>query len=180
MKTTMKMLIAGLSFSAYVIFTSFVSLAPKKAPVCGVYDVQLVSTQSAGASFEWVWSVTNPNPGSGTDCSTLQNLSHWSLILPACISQGNIVSAAYSLDGVSWINLPAVIAVDPSNSCYTGAVLKFDYGTSGSAPTYYKLTVTDNYSAGFVTATFKSGSKTGCHTYGDLVIGPNCGSGSDR
>ena len=179
MKNSMKMLIAGISFSAYVVFTSFVSLAPKKAPVCGTYAVDLISNQSAGANYEWVWSVTNPNPGNGSNC-TLQNLSHWSLIPSACLSQANIVSAAYSLDGVSWIDLPAVLAVDPSNPCYTGQVLKFDYGTAASAPTYYKLVVSENFAAGFVGSTFKSGSKTGCHTYGDLVIGPNCGSGQDR
>jgi hypothetical protein len=174
MKNSMKMLFAGISFSAYLVFTSFVSLAPKKAPVCGSYAVQLVSVQPVGTNFEWVWSVTNPAPGNGSNC-TLQNLSHWSLIPNACLTQANIVSAAYSLDGVSWIDLPAVLAVDPSNPCYTGQVLKFDYGTNGSASTYYKLTVSDNYNTGFIGSTFKSGSKTGCHTYGDLVIGPTCG-----
>ena len=120
-----------------------------------------------------------PTRGNGSNC-TQQNLSHWSLIPNTCLTQANIVSAAYSLDGLSWIDLPAVIAVDPSNPCYTGQVLKFDYGTSGSAPTYYKLTVSDNFSTGFVGSTFKSGSKTGCHTYGNLVMGPTAEADEDR
>jgi hypothetical protein len=129
--------------------------------------------QPFGLDNEWIWTVTNPNPGNGLNC-TLQNLSHWNLILPSCITNANIVSAAYSLDGNSWISLPAQIAVDPSSTCYAGLVLKFDFGTNGSAPTYYKLVTTGGVTLGLLTAVFKSGSRTGCHTYGEYVEGPVC------
>ena len=173
MKNPMKIMIATLSIFAYTAFTSFVSLDTKSTFDCGTYTTQLISTQAVGLDNEWIWTVTNPNPGNGTEC-TLQNLSHWNLILPDCVTNANIVSAAYSTDGVSWISLPAQIAVDPSSTCYSGLVLKFDYGTSGSAPTYYKLVTTGGVTPGPIAAVFKSGSRTGCHTYADFAVGPTC------
>ena len=173
MKNPTKILVTVLSIIAYTSFTSFVPLSTKTTFDCGTYTTQLISTQSAGLNTEWIWTVTNPNPGNGLNC-TIQNLSHWNLILPSCVTNENIVSAAYSLDGNSWISLPAQIATDPSSTCYSGLVLKFDYGTTGSAPTYYKLVTTGGVVPGPIAAVFKSGSKTGCHTYADYVVGPVC------
>jgi len=173
MKNPMKILVAALSIVAYTTFTSFVSLDTKSTADCGTYNTQLISTQAIDLNTEWIWTVTNPNPGNGTLC-TLQNLSHWNLILPSCVTNANIVSAAYSLDGNSWISLPAQIAVDPSSTCYGGLVLKFDQGTNGNAPTYYKLVTTGGVVPGPVAAVFKSGSRTGCHTYADYAVGPVC------
>ena len=173
MKNHTKLLVVGISIIFFTAFTSFVSLNTKSAQDCGTYTTNLISMQPFGLDNEWIWTVTNPNPGNGLNC-TLQNLSHWNLILPSCITNANIVSAAYSLDGNSWISLPAQIAVDPSSTCYAGLVLKFDFGTNGSAPTYYKLVTTGGVTLGLLTAVFKSGSRTGCHTYGEYVEGPVC------
>ena len=176
MKNSMKILVTAISVIAYLTFTSFISLKTKSAPLCGTYTTQLISNQAVGLNTEWIWTVTNPNPGNGTNC-TLQNLSHWNLVLPDCVTNEHIVSAAYSTDGNSWINLPAQIAVDPSSTCYSGLVLKFDYGTNGSAPTYYKLVTSGGVVPGPVAAVFKSGSRTGCHTYADYAVGPVCEDG---
>ena len=54
---------------------------------------------------------------------------------------------------------------------YLGAVLKFDHGTSGTAPTYYKLVVNRDLPIGYSTTNFKSGQRTGCYNGTVLGIG---------
>lgn len=176
MKFTMKLAVAIIALIGYIGFTSFVSNSARKTLSEG-YTVTLQSnSQDPEGNYEWVWAVTNPNPGNGTN-GTLQDLSHWALILPSCVGQSNIRATAYSTDGISWQPLNASIGVDPSQNCYTGPVLKFDVGTSGSSTTYYKLTVDSYYNSGFVTGVFKSGKRTGCYTSADLIIGPSCDGG---
>jgi hypothetical protein len=146
------------------------TVKPTKHFYSGEYNAQLVSTQGTGANYEWVWTVTNPNPGNGTN-GTLQNLSHWSLAISDRITLNDIVEVAYSTDGQTWISLPVSLAIDKSQECYLGTVLKFDYGTSGGAPTWYKLVVNKDFPTGYSTANFKSGSKTGCYNSDVMGIG---------
>jgi hypothetical protein len=47
----------------------------------------------------------------------------------------------------------------------TTPVLKFDFGTNGSAKSYYKLVVNMDYPAGPSPAYYKSGNNTGCCTF---------------
>jgi hypothetical protein len=155
----MKMLIIGLSL---LVTTSFVNHPKPTNKLVDGYDVQLVSTTFVNNNFEWVWKVTNLNPGNGRD-GTLQDMSHWSLILSSCVAQANIVGAAYSADGLSWSSLPAILAVDPSQSCYTQPVLKFNQGLNDIEPTYYKLIVNKAFSTGYAPAVFKSGKSLPCY-----------------
>ncbi len=155
----MKTLIICLSF----ILASSFDHKPQKIKTDIFYDVDLMSTTQVGNTYEWIWRVTNPYPGSGRDGTTLQDLSHWSLILGSCVTQSDIVGAAYSTDGMTWHTLAATLAVDPSQTCYTQPVMKFNFGLNDVAPTYYKLIVNRYFAAGFSPAVFKSGRYTGCY-----------------
>jgi hypothetical protein len=166
----MKTLLISFCFFLASSFTHY----PAHKTFFNAYDVQLVSNNGAGSNYEWIWKVTNPDPGNGLN-GTLQDLSHWSLILPECITQSNIVSAAYSHDGLMWTPLSSSIGVDPSQGCYTAAVLKFDVGFSGTTTMYYKLVVNQPYIAGVTTAVFKSGKRTGC--YVGMIEGITCDPG---
>ena len=152
----------------YFGMTSFKPVTKSSALFDNEYDAQFISTQQTGANYEWVWSVANPNYGNGTN-GTMQNLSHWSLAISDMITINDIVSVAYSLDGINWTSLPVSFAIDKSQECYLGTVLKFDYGTSGTAPTYYKLVVNRDLPTGYSTTNFKSGQRTGC--YNGTVMG---------
>jgi hypothetical protein len=162
----------------YVGMTSFTSVPPKKkAAFDATYDAEYISTVQVGNNYEWTWSVTNPYPGSGTDGTTLQNLSHWSMAISDLVTINDIVGVQYSLDGINWMDLPVSLAIDKSQECYLGSVLKFNYGTTGSAPTYYKLTVNKYFTSGSTLANFKSGAKTGCYNGTVTSIGvPDDGS----
>ena len=157
----MKMLITCF---VLVMATSFTNLSAQTTEPMPVYNVALISNTPVGTDYEWVWSVSNPNPGNGKEgTGTLQDLSHWGLAISGAVQQSNIVSAAYSFDGIVWYTTGATIAVDPSQSCYTAPVLKFNVGTTGSEIMYYKLVVNQSYNTGFVPAVFKSGKNTGCY-----------------
>ena len=141
------------------------------------YDAALIEVSQQGVNeYAWTWTVTNPSPGTGSD-GTLQNLSHWSMAVGDVIQLSNIVSVSYSLDGIGWSELPVSLAIDKSQDCYTGTVLKFDYGTFGSEPTYYKLVVNAPFSQTVVTANFKSGKVTGCYNGYVASLGVPGGSG---
>jgi hypothetical protein len=114
-----------------------------------------------GGNWEWIWSVQNPNPGNGGG-GTVQNLSHWGMQFGSCIVWSSVLSAAYSGDGITWTAFTPLYQVDPSQSCMTSPVLKFDFGTIGSAKSYYKLVVSQDYSVGVVPGYYKSGANTGC------------------
>jgi hypothetical protein len=128
------------------------------------YIISLESVTEVNGTWEWVWSVQNPNPGNGTN-GTVQNLSHWGMQFGACFDWASVVSAAYSGDGSNWTSFTPSYSVDPSQGCLTTPILKFDYGTTGSQRSYYKLVVSHLYVSGASIGYFKSGNNTGCCTF---------------
>lgn len=124
------------------------------------YTITLESRTLAGGNWVWIWSVQNPNPGNGTN-GTVQDLSHWGM-LASCLDFGDIISAAYSRDGIKWTNFSPVFQVDPSQNCLAHPVLKFDFGTTGPAKSYYRLILNREYSVGSTPGYYKSGKRTNC------------------
>ncbi len=127
------------------------------------YSVVLESKINNGnGTYTWTWSVQNPNPGTGLN-GTVQDLSHWGITLGTCATMADVVSGAYSADGISWTSFVPVLQEDKSQSCSTTPFLKFDFGTSGTAKSYFRLTITKNLETdNSVTALYKSGRNTGC------------------
>ena len=136
----------------------------------GPYKVILESvTNNGNGTFTWVWSVQNPNPGNGSN-GTIQDLSHWNITLGSCVTFDNIVSGATSSNGTEWTSFTPTFQPDPSltnSGCdVTANVVKFNVGTSGSAKSYYSLTIDiDVLVDPAVTAYYKSGASTGCGTF---------------
>src|SRR6185503_12012890 len=114
---------------------SLSSFKPGKKSTATSYTITLVGIERVGANDVWTWTLTNTNPGNGSD-GTLQNVSHWDL--PLCpAAEAALVSAEYSFDGVNWISVPIEMQRDPSiRVCTKEDVLKFNAGTTGSTPTY--------------------------------------------
>ncbi len=112
----------------------------------------------------FTWTITNTNPGNGS-AGTAKDLSHWDLQLCQRAAE-NILSVSNSLG----VQVPANYQVDPSLSCNTSPLLKFDYGTSGSTATTYVAIFGGNFSVGTMTAYFKAG--TNCCT--NTVPGVSC------
>lgn len=137
---------------------------------CGAYTIALETITQVGSNYEWVWTVTNNNPGNGNN-NTYQDGSHWGMQFGSCFNWSSVVGAAYSPNGTSWTSFTPSYSVDPSQDCLTTAVLKFDYGTSGSAPSYYKLIVNASYEIGSQFGYYKSGQRTGCCTFNFYGIG---------
>lgn len=125
------------------------------------YIITLESRTPVNGNWEWIWSVQNPNPGNGGG-GTVQNLSHWGMQFGSCFDWTSVVSAAYSGDGTTWTDFTPLYQVDPSQSCVTTPVLKFDFGTTGSTKSYYKLVVSQDYPVGVTPGYYKSGANTGC------------------
>lgn len=97
-----------------------------------------------------IWSVTNTNPGNGSN-GTSQNMSHWDWTLPTCIEFSKLLNAYYtstwSPDFTNWTSFTPTNVVDPSQSCNTANVVKFNFGTSGSSTSYYAIVLDGtNYS----------------------------------
>jgi hypothetical protein len=134
------------------------------------YVVTLESHSQVGSTWEWVWSVQNSNPGNGNG-GTIQDLSHWGMQFGPCNVMSSVVGAAYSSNGVTWTNFTPVYEVDPNQGCMTTPVLKFDYGTTGSAKSYYKLIVNNDFEEAASNGYYKSGVKTGCCTFTFQGIG---------
>lgn len=134
------------------------------------YTVLLESRTLVNGAWEWVWSVQNPNPGNGSN-GTVQNLSHWGMQLGACVSWASVVGAANSADGVTWTSFTPVYQSDPSQSCMTTPTLKFDFGTSGSSKSYYKLVLNADYQVVAAPAYYKSGANTGFCTFSFAGVG---------
>jgi hypothetical protein len=150
----------------------------KQQPATGTddtnpYVVTLESRTLVNGNWEWVWSVYNANPGSGNN-GTAQDLSNWGMRLASCVDWSTVVGAAYSSNGLSWTEFTPVYQTDPSQNCLTTPVLKFDFGTSGANKSYYRLTVSQDYSEGPAGAYYKSGVKTGCFTF-DFTGINDCG-----
>lgn len=128
------------------------------------YVVTLESKTQVAGGWEWIWSVQNPNPGNGSN-GTAQNLSHWGMQFGFCFNPASMVSAGFSSNGTNWTNFTPSYQPDPSQPCMTTPVLKFDFGTSGTAKSYYKLVVNTDYATGTANAYYKSGGNTGCCTF---------------
>lgn len=142
------------------------------------YNVVLESkTQLANGNWQWIWSVQNLNPGNGNN-GTSQNLSHWGMQFGACFNFVSVVHAAYSGDGINWNGFSPTYSVDPSQGCLTSPVLKFDFGTSGGAKSYYRLVVGQDYITSTTLGYYKSGSRTGCCTFPFTGIG--CAGGQEE
>ncbi len=122
------------------------------------YDFQITMTRTyADGQTTFIWKIVNPKPGNGKN-GTQQDLSHWAF-KPQCVGgedlnyhPQDILAAYYSYNNdYSWnqiIPTPKMKA-DPSSSCMSPEehVFKFDFGTSGSKPTYYKLVLAGNWAA---------------------------------
>jgi hypothetical protein len=155
---------AAVVASAFVL-SSFKSVKSEKKSTADAYTIDLVCKTQVGTNHEWTWRLTNPNPGNGLN-ETLQNVSHWDIPLSAA-AEAALVSAEYSFDGITWISVPIVIERDPSiRACCTNDVLKFDAGTVGSQPTYYRATFSQDFGVNpYATSYIKAGSRLGCNTF---------------
>ena len=134
------------------------------------FTVLLESKSAVADGWEWTWSVQNPNPGNGNN-GTAQDLSHWGMQFGSCFLTTSMVSAAYSADGVNWTSFTPAYTTDPSQGCMASPVLKFDFGTQGTAKSYYRLVVNTDYAMGSANAYYKSGGNTGCCTFSVTGIG---------
>ena len=135
--------------------------------VCNPYAYWVVlesRTQMPDGNWEWVWSVQNSNPGNG-DNGTVQDMSHWGMQFGTCFNPATVISAAYSTNGSNWTGFTPSIEVDPSQGCMTTPLMKFNYGTSSSNKSYYKVVVSADYAVQMVPAYYKSGAYTGCCTF---------------
>jgi hypothetical protein len=143
------------------------------------YDVVLVGgapINNNNGTWTWTWTITNTNPGNGTNST--QNLSHWDLVPSICgdpskaFSVDDIVLAETSLDGSDWDEFTPVFMIDPSieNKCgpstYSELIsLKFNLGTEGGNPSYYRLTVNKDFEVDpSAMMIYASGITTGCGT----------------
>jgi hypothetical protein len=138
------------------------------------YNIVLESHTLVGSDWEWIWSVQNSNPGNGNN-GTIQDLSNWGMQFGSCfdIIMPFITGAAYSSDGINWTPFTPAYEVDPSQNCITTPVLKFDFGTTGSAKSYYKLILSQEFPVGNIYGYYKSGKVTGCCTF--EFSGVSCG-----
>lgn len=130
------------------------------------YQINLMSKTIDGVNETWTWSLSNPNPGNG-DNETLQDVSHLSFPLTPQ-AEAALISADYSYDGITWISNPLSIDRDPTiKACTSVDVLKFDVGTTGTAPLYYRVTFNDEFeSSPYATCYIKTGGgRNGCNTY---------------
>jgi len=154
-----------------------VVLANKAVPegTCNpdAYLVTLESKTQVNGNWEWVWSVQNLNPGNGSN-GTSQDLSNWGMPLGFCVSWESVVGAGYSANGSNWTNFTPTYEVNPSQGCLTVPVIKFDYGTIGSAKSYFRLVVNQDYNQSSTLGYYKSGRNTSCCTFNFTGIG--CGS----
>jgi hypothetical protein len=132
------------------------------------YEVVLESRALVNGNWEWIWSVRNPNPGNGSN-GTAKDLSHWGIRVGSCVDVSSIIGAAYSDDGAQWTSFTPVVQPDPSQDCLTTPTLKFDYGTSGSDKTYYRLIISQEYPTGSARAYYKSGGT--CCTFNITAMG---------
>ena len=174
MKHFFKLTCAAAILTAGIITLSSFNKNEKVTTNSDAYSIQLLSTASneSRGAFEWTWVLTNPNPGSGTD-GTLQDVSHFSIALNAA-AEAALVSAEYSFDGITWVSVPIQVDRDPAiRQCTTTDVLKFDAGTVGEEPTYYRASFSEEFSANpYATSWIKTGARTGCNMYFFTGVGP--------
>ena len=130
------------------------------------YSVALQSKNMIGTNEQWTWMLTNPNPGNGNN-GTLQNVSHWDIALSPT-AEAALVSAEYSYDGINWFSLSIEVERDPSiRMCTQADVLKFNIGTDGSQPVYYRATFDEQFTQNaYATSYIKTGGGLqGCNLY---------------
>ena len=156
--------------TAAVVASAFVlsSFNKIKKATATAYEITSISTErnGTGEQQQWTWKLTNPNPGNGSE-GTLQDVSHWSLALSP-LAEASLVSAEYSFDGITWISVSIQMDRDPTiKACTTEDVLKFDVGTRGSEPTYYRVTFDREFTTNtFATSYIKTGGgRNGCNLY---------------
>lgn len=137
----------------------------KKSTAADCYLINLISKGIDGANETWTWSLVNPNPGNGND-GTLQNVSHFDITLSSA-AEAALVSAEYSFDGITWVTLPIEVERDPAiRACTNVDVLKFNAGTVGDQPTYYRASFNSAFGENpYATSWIKSGNRTGCNMY---------------
>ncbi len=163
-----KSILTAAVFASVITLSSFNNAKNAEKTTATGYEITRLSTDNLTATNQqqWIWSLTNPNPGNGEN-GTLQDVSHWSIPLNAR-AEAAFVSAEYSFDGITWYTLAVEIERDPSIRFCTGVdVLKFNVGTVGSAPTYYKATFSSEFPISLnATAWVKTGGgRTGCNLY---------------
>ena len=168
MKHFFKLTCATAILTAGIITLSSFNKMKKATSSVDSYSIQLLSSESnesRGGVYEWTWVLTNPNPGNGLN-GTLQNVSHFDIALNAA-AEAALVSAEYSFDGITWISVPIEMERDPAiRQCTSADVLKFDAGTVGDQPTYYRASFSQEFSANpYATSWIKSGNRTGCNMY---------------
>ncbi|MBL7729586.1 MAG: hypothetical protein JNM88_00290 [Chitinophagaceae bacterium] len=152
--------------------------APSGPCNSNAYIITLESRSQVNGAWEWVWSVQNSNPGNGSN-GTVQDLSHWGMQFGPCVNVTSISGAAYSADGVNWTSFAPAYQADGSQACMSTPVLKFDYGTTGGAKSYYKLVFNTNYSEVSAPGYYKSGNNTGCCTFNFTGVGCTEGENPD-
>jgi hypothetical protein len=158
--------IAALATASVITLSAFNS---KKSTTATEYQITCASKTQVGSNYEWCWMITNPNPGNG-DNGTLQNISHWSVPL-SLAAEAALVSAEYSFDGITWYSVSIQMERDPAiRACTRVDVLKFDAGTTGSDPTYYRVTFNsdfgfDPYSTSYIKSGANYGSGTKCNMH---------------
>jgi hypothetical protein len=168
MKHFFKLTCAAAVLTAGIITLSSFNKAKKATTNVDAYSIQLLSNsmEDSRGVQEWTWVLTNPNPGSG-DNGTLQDVSHISIPLRA-EAEAALVSAEYSYDGITWISNPLSIDRDPGiKLCTSADVLKFDVGTTGSEPLYFRITFNEEFeSSGLAKCYIKTGGgRNGCNYY---------------
>jgi hypothetical protein len=158
-------------FTFVIGFSSFNNVKKEKKSTANAYTIDLVTNSIVGTNREWTWRLANPNPGNGLE-GTLQNVSHWDISLSPA-AEAALVSAEYSFDGITWISVPIEIERDPAiRACTTNDVLKFNAGTVGSEPTYYRATFSEDFPVNpNATSYIKAGVRQGCNVYPFAGIG---------
>jgi hypothetical protein len=167
-----KSLMTATVVASAITLSSFKSVKSESKTTVDSYQIQRLGTDMIGTNQVWTWKLTNTNPGNGNN-GTLQNVSHWSIPLSA-IGEAAFVSAEYSFDGITWFTLDIEIERDPAiRQCCSSDVLKFNVGTTGSAPTYYRATFSEEFTINpMATSWIKTGGGLqGCNLY--FFEGPN-------
>src|SRR6478736_70806 len=79
-------------------------------------------------------------------------LSHWGFPIVVCEGQESTVDhiligsiAETSLDKVNWVSANPKYGKDPSQSCMTGTLFKFDFGMGNETTRYYRLILNGNW-----------------------------------
>jgi hypothetical protein len=151
---------------AILTLTSYTTVKTAKTTPVTAYTISLVGKTMVGTNEQWTWSLTNTNPGNGSN-GTLQDVSHWDIALPPA-AENALVAAEYSKDGNNWHSIALVVDRDPSIKMCTGQdVLKFEAGTEDDQPTYYRATFSQKFvDNAYATSYIKTGGgMKGCNLY---------------